>query len=695
MNPSSTMRRTLTIIAGLGLLAALVILAIRWTVESGYRTVSIVLDGPDWEAMAAREGQDPDTVLRAAAARGATAVAVYEWTLVRLAEQGRVAYASSEEIQSQAQAGVVPPAFRRLLASGEFRSRAVYVAAAPEWLGWLEAAFSDFLGPQRVRRVAGLLEIAGLRDDVEEIGLGYLGQDLRRIRSLGSVPVLRLRNYAGLTKNGLQRKLARLAQLGQGYIVVFELAEVLGYDRLVKDTADAFKAARYSYGRIEVFSERRRQRGDERLAAQMRPDVIRLFSLTPEELQVLRGGDARDKFVRAARERNIRLLYVRPLPAGAGASASEANLAFVGAIAADLRRFGLQTGHAEPLAIAVPRLLRLAVAAGAVAIMVLGLVMLGDTIGAPVPVSWAYALTAAGVVLTAGLLFAGDAVMWRKLLALGTASVTVAIAIVGALPLDSPRRGSLVAFGRTESSALSEGSESKGALPQLLWSGVRTLWVASAASVAGALLVAALLTSWDFMMSAQVFLGVKIAHLIPVVLVAAFVWGLYRTPQSWRETAQELWAWSAHPLLLRYAMAAIIVGFAGIVLLARSGNFGLPVLAVEERLRTITEDLLVARPRIKEYLIGHPALLLAGAVAAAGWRRWVLPLAAIGAIGQAGIINSFSHIHTPLLYTVLRTISALALGTVLGAIATWIVVTAATRVLGRPAPSGAGRRPSS
>ncbi|MBI2200619.1 MAG: hypothetical protein HYU43_01605 [Armatimonadetes bacterium] len=513
-----------------------------------------------------------------------------------------------------------------------------------------------------------------MRDDVEEIGLGYLGQDLRRIQSLGYVPVLRLRNYAGLTKNGLQRKLARLAQLGQGYIVVFELTEVLGYDRLVKDTADAFKAARYSYGRIEVFSERRRQRGDGRLAAQMRPDVIRLFSLTPEELQVLRGGDARDKFVRAARERNIRLLYVRPLPAGAGVSASEANLAFVGAIAADLRRFGLQTGHAEPLEIAVPRLLRLAVAAGAVAIMVLGLVMLGDTIGAPVPASWAYGLTAAGVVLTAGLLFVGQAVMWRKLLALGTASVTAAIAIVGALP------------------RAARGASSPSAA---VWSGVRTLWVASAASVAGALLVAALLTSWDFMMSAQVFLGVKIAHLIPVVLVASLVWGLYRTPQSWRETAQELWAWSAHPLLVRYAMAAIIVGFAGIVLLARSGNFGLPVLAVEERLRTITEDLLVARPRIKEYLIGHPALLLAGAVAAAGWRRWVLPLAAIGAIGQAGIINSFSHIHTPLLYTVLRTISALALGTVLGAIATWIVVTAATRVLGRPAPSGTGRRPSS
>jgi len=646
-------RRVLVAVAGLGLLAALVILALRWTVELGYHHVSIVLDGPDWEATAAREGRDPNAILRAAAARGATAVAVYEWTLKRLAEQGRVAYASSEEIQSQAVAGAIAPAFRRILAGGEFRPRAVYVAAGPETLGWLESALRDFLGSQRIRRVAGLLEVTGLRDDIEQIGLGYLPQDLRRMQSLGLTPVLRLRNYAGLTEDGLHRKVARLVQLGGGYTVVFELTEVLGYDRLVRETGNAFKTAGFSYGRIEVFSERRRQRGDPQLAAQMRPHVIRLFSLTPEELQVLRPGEARDKFVRSARERNIRLLYVRPLTGGAGRSASEANVEFVGAIAADLQRFGLQTGHAEPLPdLAIPRRLLFVAAAGAMAILVLGLIFLGDAIGAPVPRSWAYALTAGGIVLTAVLFLAGPIVLWRQLLALGTASVTAALAVVIAL-----RR-----IGRSASR------------PGVLWAGVQTLWVASGISIGGGLLVGALLTSWDFMTAAQVFLGVKIAHLIPVVLVAVLVWGTPRTPRSWRGTAQALWEWSAHPLRMRYAMAAVLIGFAGIVLLARSGNFGLPVLAIEERLRTITEDLFVARPRTKEYLIGHPALLLAGAAMAAGWRRWVLPLAAIGAIGQAGIINSFSHIHTPLLYTFLRTISALVLGTILGTLGTWAVL---------------------
>jgi len=105
------------------------------------------------------------------------------------------------------------------------------------------------------------------------------------------------------------------------------------------------------------------------------------------------------------------------------------------------------------------------------------------------------------------------------------------------------------------------------------------------------------------------------------------------------------------------------------MLLFRSGNFGLPVFGPEVRLRQALEDLLVARPRTKEFLIGHPALVLAAGAAALRLRAWVVPLAMVGAVGQAGLINSFSHIHTPLVLVVLRTLYALLIGSVLGAAA--------------------------
>src|SRR5262249_20834330 len=133
----------------------------------------------------------------------------------------------------------------------------------------------------------------------------------------------------------------------------------------------------------------------------------------------------------------------------------------------------------------------------------------------------------------------------------------------------------------------------------------------------------------------------------------------------------ELWprlrAWARQPLLLEYGIAIILIGVAVVFALGRTGNAGLPALgALEVKSRVILQHLVVARPRTKEYLIGHPFMVLTFALMALRWRRWVLPAAVLGAIGQVGLVNSFSHIHTPLVYVLLRTLYALIFGSVIG-----------------------------
>ena len=652
------MNRALLLLILVGLLGSLAVLAQRWGVEARYQVVELILDGLDWEALATKEGRDPVAFLVATRAAGATSAAVYERTLKRMAQRGEVAYLSLEQILAEARVRPLAPVFRDLIARGEGRSQAVYVNGPPEMLGFLAEAYSGILGSTRVRRAGSLLEISGLLPDIEEIGLGYLPHDLDRYTRIGLQPALRVRNYPGLTAEGLQRSMARLAQLGRGYTVVFELTEVLGFERLIDETAAALRSAGNRYGRIEVFSAKRKQRGDDRLAKRMRPEVIRLFSLTPEELQVLDPTEAREKFVRAARERNIRLLYLRPIGTSAGVTGTAANLAFLGGLAGDLRRVGLQPGHPQPLPeLEVPLVLFLGITVGVFAAIGLVMMMLGEAVGALVPARWILILVLAGLILTLVLAITGPLALWRKLLALGTAAAVPAGAVAVTLPRARPR----------------------GPLAQ----GLRSLWLAAAISAAGGVLVAALLTEWNFMMAADVFLGVKLAHVIPVALATLLVWRQERPLQDWREGTREIWRWSSQPLLLRYAIVVLLAGLAAAILLGRSGNFGLPVLGPEERLRGLVENLLVARPRTKEYLVGHPALMVAAVAAAMGWRRWVLPLAAVGAIGQAGIVNSFSHIHTPLLYTVWRTINALVLGSLLGALAAGVLLTVFTRGGGR------------
>lgn len=641
------MPRTLLAAVGVGLLAAFGALGIRASIEASYRDVEIALDGPDWEALARREGQDPAALFARAREHGATAVATYEQTLKRLAEQGEVAYVSGGQLLARARLATLAGPFRDLVAAGAARPGRVYIAAAPELLGFLQTGFGELLGSAQVRRVSGLLEVPGLVEELEEAPLGYLPQDITVYTRLGLHPVLRLRNYSGVAASGLRAKMARLAQLGRGFPVVFDKTEVLGYAGLIRETAAALQSAGFPYGRIEVFSVRRKQRGEDQLAALMRPNVIRLFSLTADELLLLTPESVRDKFVLAARERNIRILYLRPILPTAGSVGTETNLALLDQITGDLRRFGLHPGPAR--AIPDPRISRalmLVVILGALAAMVLAAIPLGRAVGIAVPDRVAWGLVGIGIVVSVLATAGGLGVLWQKILALGTASAVPVLAVAVA----SPRAGA-----------------------RPLFASLRALWLASMISLAGGVLVAALLSGWEFMMAAEVFLGVKLAHLLPAILVAVVLATADRPPRHWREGLAQLWAWSSRPLLFRYAAVALVVGVGAVILVARSGNFGLPVLPIEERVRTLTGDLLVARPRTKEYLIGHPALMLAAAAAAAGWPLLVAPLAAVGAIGQAGIINSFSHIHTPLLYTLWRTANALVLGSLLGAAAVGVM----------------------
>src|SRR5437773_11048351 len=102
------MPRTLVGAVGAGLLAAFAVLAMRASVESSSRDVEITLDGPDWEALARREGQDPLTRIARARGHGATAVAVYAPPLKRPAAPGGAGNAAGGQVPARPREGCPP-----------------------------------------------------------------------------------------------------------------------------------------------------------------------------------------------------------------------------------------------------------------------------------------------------------------------------------------------------------------------------------------------------------------------------------------------------------------------------------------------------------------------------------------------------------------------------------------------------------
>ncbi len=190
--------------------------------------------------------------------------------------------------------------------------------------------------------------------------------------------------------------------------------------------------------------------------------------------------------------------------------------------------------------------------------------------------------------------------------------------------------------------------------------GIGYLLAFSGMGIAFAGLLAAILAHPAFMLKIHQFRGVKAALLLPPL--AAVVLYLRRRRVSLRELivpGNEPRIW---PLL---RVGGILLGLAGAwFILVRSGNAPGLTSSLETETRGLLERLLFARPRFKEFLIGHPALLMFGTKAGSPFLR--AGYLFFGMFGQASILNSFSHAHTPLLLSLLRTVNGLGIGILFG-----------------------------
>lgn len=185
------------------------------------------------------------------------------------------------------------------------------------------------------------------------------------------------------------------------------------------------------------------------------------------------------------------------------------------------------------------------------------------------------------------------------------------------------------------------------------------IWVSGFSTIAG-LLVSTILLDESFVLKLQQFRGVKVALFFPLLLLAVVAFRRYGISFS--------------EIKFDYKAGLLGAGLLGLFLflLFRSGNFSfLRSGDLEEAIRRWLENTLYVRPRFKEFALGHPSLIawlyLAGRYGGK-FHFCKLPLLMVGFIGQISVINTFSHIHTPLVVSLIRTGNGLAGGLILGGI---------------------------
>ena len=645
----------------LGVVAGLVSADHRWKAEARNRRVELIVDYGDAQALANTTRRQIEDVLPQLRTAGITTVALTEDTLGTLYANGVVTYTrdGSETLVRFA------PGF-----PGQ-RARVVEMLA--------RKAHGLVVTPEGTDS----LRIGSPWPQFSSVPIGLDSDSVARVRHNRLLVSPRLANYPGATAESIAWEMAQTKRQcagADGRIgpVIFAGASVLGNRGLIKATAAAFQADHLTYGSVELS----KTQGDEDLSRMAADRTIRVHSIGLDEIGSMEEPTAVERFVRAAKERNIRACYVRLFTYGLAKDPDviSANTGFIQKIVAGMTEAHLivDGDPARPYADenyaddgrggdgAPGLVLRLLMALGVLG----GAVLLLTTFTGLQGRAFAVALIV-GAVLALGLAVPGHSAKGRELLALTAACVFPAL---GLCAVRMPRR------------AASPGA----ALRRAFGTYVQMTGV----TVLGIVLVVGLLAGRLFLIKVDEFLGVKLVLVAPVVLVSAY-YGLGLAelgPRAgWAERRDTVLSClsnlAAKPLLL----GQVVVGFVALValalLVARSGNDpGVGVSATELHVRALLDHYLLVRPRTKEFGLGHPALLLGLACAAS--RRWtplVLPLLVIGSIGQSSLQDTFCHLHTPLLISALRGLIGWAIGAVIGAII-WLL---ACRFL--PAAKAGGR----
>jgi hypothetical protein len=635
----------------LGLLGSLISAAHRWKAEAHNRRVELVVDYGDAQALANTTTRQVDDVLQQLKTAGITTVAITEDSLGTLNTNGVVTYKRDGDETLLTFAAGFP---------GQ-RARVIQMLAhkAPGLVVTPEGTDS--------------LRIGSPWPQFNTIPIGLDSDSVKTVQANGLLVAPRLVNFPGITAADINWEMAQtkkqcLDPAGIGP-VIFAGSSVLGNRGLIKATADALDANGLTYGSVELG----KTFGDDDLSRLAEAHTVRVHSIGTDEMGSMDEPTAVERFVRAAKERNIRVCYVRLFTLGLTSDTDviHANTAFITHIVKGMREARLTVGEgpAHPYA-DDPKpglVLRVLLALGVLG----GTLLLGCVFTGLDGKAFVIALVI-GLVLAVGIAVPGHTPKGREVLALLSACVFPTLGLC-AVALPRPLRN--------------------GTNSQVLTRALEAYVKMTLVTVLGILLVVGLLAGRLFLIKVDQFLGVKMVLVTPVLLVAAYYGlGLAALGQkaTWAERKHAvldcLAALAARPLLVGQMIVGIVALVALALFVARSGNDpGVGVSGTELKVRSLLDKYLYVRPRTKEFALGHPALLF-GLAAAASRRfpKWVLPLLIVGAIGQSSLMDTFCHLHTPLLISGLHGL----IGWVLGAIFGTLLWSIAARSLGSKSDLG-------
>ena len=671
--------------------AALWLVHTRIQVEKRNDTVEQTLDYQAILMMAQREGYNSEKLLQQFKDAGVTTLIVYDATLERLDREKRISAMPGDVLQKSA-AGVHRGVFDTILNSDRLDPDAVYVTRGNDEEAWNEVKEDLFLryGEERVKVISQAPEILEVKGDsrlllepdyraktpMMQAPLGLSVKELREVQQKGFLVAVRPQNYLPYTQKGVDSLFARIDKAGVQVTTYIPCGtDVIGFPKDIGYMGKKLAERNIRLGLLEHVTQLQFAKfaGLDDLLRAVDNNAVRVLNIDAQENSKLMMPDALRRWALADEERNIRVNYVRLfLKPQNGVDIIDLNLDYMRQITQQVKGRGFKIGVAgvfqkpgsEAAASAngnpgyagsyePDRAMLLLVALGAWAALAL-------YIGMILPSGKGtkqYLLVVIGMLLTAYSLFMGRGLSIRQGLAFLSAVLypVLSISVIMTLWED-----------------ITEDTKSTGGII------VTALWqlaLAIVLSLIGATLNAAIMGDNRFILEADIYRGVKLTFIMPVLLMLLLFLRQYSIFTQDKQKPADLFSQLVQICKTRltlghFVMLGVLL-FVAYIFVGRSGHTGgVPVPAIEIKLRLFLEQVMYARPREKEFLVGHPAFFLAVLAAyrmAPNWCRLALVLGAV--IGQGSLVQTFCHMRTPAMMSYIRAADGYLLGSALGIIA--------------------------
>lgn len=249
---------------------------------------------------------------------------------------------------------------------------------------------------------------------------------------------------------------------------------------------------------------------------------------------------------------------------------------------------------------------------------------------------------------------------------------------------------SLAAVGLCRALAEKRRSEPKPGLGKLIGFALGTAVITILTAFGGSLLASSALSQLSYIIEIDLYRGVKLMQLIPIglfMLGYLLVYAYEETgareavlahagPRGEKGRVKRFNAYFAElmqtPMKLGWFIAVVVIAVAAVFMLLvfvyymyRTGN-STTTSAGELAFRNFLENALIARPRTKEMLIGWPMLMLFIWSLRRGMKFLPMVFGMGMSIGLVSVVNTFLHIRTPFLLSLLRTGWGVLFGLLIG-----------------------------